>query len=84
MNLDEGVHTAGGRGQGMQRQREVHGYRRGHLAGQPWRRQATKSGVRVRGQVRSYCDSIANLTGQSLSKLYLVKGLQDESKAGPL
>ena len=31
-------------------------------------------------QVRSYCDSIANFTGQSLTKLYLVKGLQDDKK----
>ena len=41
-------------------------------------------GCRRDGQVRSYCDSISNLTGQSLSKLYLVKGLQNETKAAPL
>ena len=31
------------------------------------------------GQVRSYCDSINNFSGQSLTKLYAVKGLQDKS-----
>jgi translation initiation factor 3 subunit H len=34
-------------------------------------------GLLIANQVRSYCDSISNFTGQSLSKLYLVKALQD-------
>lgn len=41
-------------------------------------------GLLIANQVRSYCDSISNFTGQSLSKLYLVKGLQEDQKGAAL
>jgi len=37
-------------------------------------------GLLIANQVRSYCDSITNFSGQSLTKLYAVKGLQDTSQ----